>query len=68
MTIKTAIRTEIERLTRPLWLLLDACCWNSGAASFEQLKSAALGIVALVSEAPARVLHGEQEASRTFDQ
>lgn len=46
MTIKTATRTKIERLACPPWLLLNVSSWKSGSASFDQLRSAALGIVA----------------------
>lgn len=46
MPIRTTRREDIERLAKPLWLLLNACSWKSDATSFDQLKSAALGIVA----------------------
>jgi hypothetical protein len=44
--LRTATRADVERLAKPLWLLINGCKWNQQLDQFEHLKSAVLGLIA----------------------
>lgn len=44
--LRTASREDVERLARPLWMLMNGCDWINRPDQFEHLKCAVLGLIA----------------------
>lgn len=44
--VVTATRQDVQRLAKPLWLLINGCNWSMPPDQFEHLKCAVLGLVA----------------------